>query len=183
MEENEKEQAKDEERIDQTEIVVSNFPAKAVHFPWMVRVRGENKICKVYRMIEFLKHRIDDIELIHRGRRAEYMRFSRVINPCSIVSIVRNMRKNTNVLRHGICGTKDADKCTVANGICRHMDIKSTCRHPLYVNKKGLEVNIDEVQSEWRVHRVVEREKEEKIAVNAVQEGEELDEENISIAQ
>jgi hypothetical protein len=175
----EKEQARDNGRIDQTEIVVSNFPSKVVHFPWMIRVGEENKICKVYRMIEFLKHRIDDIELTYRGKSAEYMRFSRVINPCSIVSIVRNMRKNTVVLRYGKCGTKDADNCTVANGICKHMDIISTCRHPLYVDEKGREINIDEVQSEWRVQRVVEKEGEEKAAVNAVQEE---DEENIPIA-
>jgi hypothetical protein len=186
----EKEQEKDEKRIDQTEIVVSNFPSKVLHLPWSLRVGDKDKICKVYRMIEFLKHRIDEIELIDRGRKAEYMRFSRVINPCSVVSIIRNMRKNAVVLQYGKCGTREGNNCTTADGICMHMDIISTCRHPLHLNKRGFETDIREIQSEWHVHRAVEKEeegKEEEAAINVAQEGEagegELDEANIPLSK
>ena len=73
-----------------------------------------------------------------------------------------------------------------------HVDIISTCRHPLHLNKKGFETDIREVQrlSEWHVHRAMEKEekeKEEEVAINVAQEGEaragEIDEANIPLSE
>jgi hypothetical protein len=46
-----KEQGMDENWIDNTEVVVSNFGSKCLHDPWSVMVKGVKKICKVYRSV------------------------------------------------------------------------------------------------------------------------------------
>jgi hypothetical protein len=76
------------------------------------------------------------------------------------------MRKNAVVLKHGTCGTAEEEKCKTANGICKHVDVESTCRHPLYTNKKRIETNIPDLDIEWNVQRnFMEKEvQEEKVA-------------------
>jgi hypothetical protein len=57
----EKEQGVDDKWIDNTEVVVSNFGSRCLHYPWSVMVKDVKKICRGYRSVEFLKHRVDDI--------------------------------------------------------------------------------------------------------------------------
>jgi hypothetical protein len=89
------------------------------------------------------------------------------------------MRKNTVVLQYEKCGTKKGMNCTTADGICRHTDIKSTCRHPSYLNRRGFETDIREVPSEWYIRPVEKDEvgEEEETAINAAQEEEAMTEE------